>query len=147
MREMQRHNKGGKQLASISSLEKQNSFCVPPHGAPQLSLPAPGPPRAEPPEFKASSCAGLWDGANLLSCFSALMCKLIIRHCALIKLKWCNGFAVIEARALPGLGEGGAVSVGRKQPCPRSAESEEMPDRNLKGAGNAVLGPGGWRKM
>lgn len=146
MREMQRHNKGGKQLASISSLEKQNSFCASAWGSPAF-IASSGAPTGRASEFKASSCAGLWDGANLLSCFSALMCKLIIRHCALIKLKWCNGFAVIEARALPGLGEGGAVSVGRKQPCPRSAESEEMPDRNLKGAGNAVLGPGGWRKM
>lgn len=62
-------------------------------------------------EFKAGSYAGLWDGANLLSCFNALMCKLIIRHCALIKPKWCNGFAVIEARAPPGLEEGGAASA------------------------------------
>lgn len=49
---------------------------------------------------------GLWDGANLSSCFSALMCKLIILHCALIKPKWCNGFAVTEARAPPRWGKG-----------------------------------------
>lgn len=55
--------------------------------------------------------AGLCDRANLLNCFSALMCKLIICHCALIKPKWLNGFAVTEARAPLGLREGGAVSI------------------------------------
>lgn len=87
--------------------------------------------------FKASSCAGLWDGANLLSCFSALMCKLIIRHCALIKPKWCNGFAVIEARALPGLEEGRAVS-SESNPAP--GEPEQGNARyEYKRAGNPVL--------
>lgn len=102
------------------------------------------PPWTQPPapvgrasEFKASSCAGLWDGANLLSCFSALMCKLIIRHCALIKPKWCNGFAVIEARALPGLGEGGRGSV-----CPQKAA---LPQEGRDGGNARQEHEGRWK--
>lgn len=96
-------------------------------------------------EFKASSQAGLWDGANLLSCFSALMCKLIIRHCALIKPKWCNGFAVTEARALPGLGEGRAASA-EKQPSPRRARARKCQIWIWK-SWKPCPGPGGLEKM
>ena len=99
-------------------------------------------------EFKASSRAGLWDGANLSSCFSALMCKLIIRHCALIKPKWCNGFAVIEARALPGLGEGGVASVCQKQSCPQESRERGNARQESERSWKSCLEfPGGWKKM
>lgn len=132
----QRHNEGWKQLGSVSSLERENSVRGPLRGAPELSSASSPAPAGRASEFKASSYAELWDGANLLSCFSALMRKLIIRHCALIKPKWCNGFAVIEARALPGLGEGGEHPL--KATLPQESQNKEMPDMNMKRAGNPV---------
>lgn len=72
------------------------------------------------------------------------MCKLIIRHCALIKPKWCNGFAVTEARALPGLGEGRAASA-ESNPAP--GEPEQGNARyEYERAGNPVLVQAGWGK-
>lgn len=62
MREMQRHNQGWQQLGCISSLEKQNSFCAPLPGAPELSSPPPRPPRAEPLSSRPAPALGFGMG-------------------------------------------------------------------------------------
>lgn len=108
-------------------LRNRTPLCASAWGAPAF-IASSSTPAGRALELKASSCTGLWDGANLLSCFSALMCKLIIRHCALIKPKWCNGFAVREAWGPSwvgnaGVGRGFREGDGRdrwqRAPCPQ----------------------------